>query len=902
MEEGLDRDNFYMTLFEAAAQCPAAERETYLRNACARDPDLVGELLDRLEWQDRMGDFLMEPLIARLEGDHPFQAGDLVGGRFRIVREIAEGGMGVVYEAIDEKLEQRRALKCAKPGHYRRLFPEARSALKVTHENVCRVYEIHTAAFAGGPVDFLAMEYLEGETLAARLARGPLPDSAGREIARQLCLGLAAVHHEGVLHRDLKSNNIMLTGDGGGQMRVVITDFGFAREPLLMGDPQAANSSSLRGAPEYIAPELWRGEPATERSDVYALGVILYEIATGQRPFPPDTDWETRLTGRPAPPSGVAARVRRSWNGPILACLEPDPAKRPPGADAVLEKLDAGRSQTRRWLAAMAAIAGLSATAIGLRPAEPPAIRLAVMPLEITGTAEDGGLTGGMVQDFSDRLAHTRISGGSLVVIPLRDTIENAVDSVERARGRLGATHVVKVHAEQKDGQYRVESVITDTRTKVEVSRFSAAYSRSNLARAPAAMAGAVVNALRLKARLPAEGIAAQAYPAYAQGLYYSRRDNRSADLAITELRTAALLDPGSALPHAALAEAYWVKYKNTEVMSWRDQAFSEVGAAESRNPNSAPVRMAAGLMNHAVGWNDRAVDDYRSALERDPSNAEAWLQLGIAYEGMNNRTADAAAAFQKAVDLQPAYYAPHLQLGLFYYRRANYGEAEKQFLRVTQLAPELAQGFSDLGGVYVDMHRFPEAIRALRRSLELGASRGAVMNLGVQLANQGQDAGALEFYEQALAIGPPTYVLFLNLGDSYRRTRQEAKASRAYEQGRELADRALSTDPSSGYTRAFFAYFSARLGEARLAEREISQALQFAPEDRKVLRRAVLTYDCLGLREKALDLLPRATPDLLEELNAHPDLAEFRRQPRFVLMLTQAQTLERRTRNVPGS
>jgi hypothetical protein len=213
MEEGLDRDNLYMTLFEAAARCPAAEREAYLRNACACDPELVEELLDRLEWQDRMGDFLIEPLISRLEVNHPFQAGDLVGERFRIVREIAEGGMGVVYEAIDEKLEQRRALKCAKPGHYRRLSPEARSALKVTHDNVCRVYEIHTAASPNGPVDFLAMEYLEGETLAARLERsGPLPDGAAREIARQLCLGLRVTTK---VHRDLKSNNIMLAGGCG---------------------------------------------------------------------------------------------------------------------------------------------------------------------------------------------------------------------------------------------------------------------------------------------------------------------------------------------------------------------------------------------------------------------------------------------------------------------------------------------------------------------------------------------------------------------------------------------------------------------------------------------------------------------------------------------------------------
>jgi hypothetical protein len=178
MEEGIERDEFYMRVFEAAAECSPAERDAYVRNACAGDAALAQELLERLAWQDRMGDFLTEPLVVRAGVDGPFHPGDLVCERFRIVRQIAEGGMGVVYEAIDEKLDQRRALKCAKPGHHQRLPPEARSALRVTHDNVCRVYEIHTAQTGAGPVDFLAMEYIEGETLAARIARaGPLADS-----------------------------------------------------------------------------------------------------------------------------------------------------------------------------------------------------------------------------------------------------------------------------------------------------------------------------------------------------------------------------------------------------------------------------------------------------------------------------------------------------------------------------------------------------------------------------------------------------------------------------------------------------------------------------------------------------------------------------------------------------
>ena len=807
--------------------------------------------------------------------------------------------MGVVYEAIDEKLDQRRALKCAKAGHGRRLPPEARSALRVTHDNVCRVYEIHTAHTPAASVDFLAMEYIDGETLAARIGRaGPLPDGVARDIARQVCLGLAAIHREGILHRDLKSNNVMLTKGSDGRLRAVITDFGFAREPLGGdGGSATAQPGSLHGAPDYIAPELWRGEPSTERSDIYALGVILYEMVTGQKGFASEADGRSGRSVGPVPPSRVAEGVPTWWDSVILPCLEPNPAKRLASVDEVVKKLG-GRSRKPLWLTLIAAVAGLTAVGIWLRPQAAPELRLAMLPFQTAENVKDAALGPGILQDVSDRLAHLSIPAGSLAVIPLRDVVENGVRSAKEAGARLGATHVLQSRIGQENDRITIDSVITDARTDVKVSQFRVIYSRSSWPRAPSAVAGEVMNALAVKGKLPPESIAGAAYVPYAEGLYYCRRDNSSADLAIPELQKAGRLDPGSALPYAALAEAYWVKYKSTNARTWLDQALDGVREARSRNPNSAAVRMAAGLLNHSIGWNDQAVEDYRRALELEPANVEAWLQLGIAYEAMNNRTADAAAAFQKAVDLQPLYYAPHLQFGLLYYRRANYVEAEKQFLRVTQVAPELMQGCTDLGGLYVDMRKFPDAERVLRRCLQLGESRAAVMNLGAALAYQGRDAEALLRYERALAIGPPTYPLYLNLGDSYRRTQQARKAIRAYRDGRELVERQLITDPSNGYARAFFAYFCARLGAAKTAQREIAQSLQFAPEDQKVLRRAVLTYDCLGFRNVALDLLARATPELLRELNAHPDLADFRQHPRFVELLTQAQALERRTQH----
>src|SRR5689334_6172523 len=216
------KDELFMTLFEAAMTRPTSQRPAFIRKQCGSDKNLCASLLRLMKWEEKMGDFLQSPLVRFPEAERPFRPGDRAIERFRIVREIGEGGMAVVYEAIDEKQEERRALKCAKPGFHPRLPPEARAAMRVTHENVCRVHEIHTAQTERGPLDFLAMEFLEGKTLAEYLeGKERLSSEEAREILEQICKGLAAAHRKLVLHRDLKSNNIMLTRAGEeGTLRV----------------------------------------------------------------------------------------------------------------------------------------------------------------------------------------------------------------------------------------------------------------------------------------------------------------------------------------------------------------------------------------------------------------------------------------------------------------------------------------------------------------------------------------------------------------------------------------------------------------------------------------------------------------------------------------------------------
>lgn len=180
-------DDVVMSLVESALARPAEEREAYLESACAGDPELRQRVSDYVHWELRMNGFLLEPFHAPDAVEHPFEPGELLDQRFRIVREVARGGMGVVYEATDQKLERRVALKCAMAGFGQRLPPEVRHATAISHPNVCKTFEIHTADTRFGKIDFLTMEFLDGETLAERLARGPVPEEEAATIVRQLC-------------------------------------------------------------------------------------------------------------------------------------------------------------------------------------------------------------------------------------------------------------------------------------------------------------------------------------------------------------------------------------------------------------------------------------------------------------------------------------------------------------------------------------------------------------------------------------------------------------------------------------------------------------------------------------------------------------------------------------------
>jgi serine/threonine-protein kinase len=295
---------------------------------------------------------------SRSSGDGRFPPGRLLVDRYRVISLVGRGGMGEVYRATDLKLDQPVALKFLpqakvnRPDLLERFHGEVRIARQVSHPNVCRLYDI-------GDVDgsaFISMEYIDGEDLASLLRRiGRLPADKAVEIARKLCAGLAAAHAKGVLHRDLKPANIMIDGRG----EVLIMDFGLA----AVAD-QVAGADVVSGTPAYMAPEQLAGTEVTERSDIYALGLVLFEMFTGQRAF--------KTADRSTIPSASSASrdVDPVVERVIARCLDPDPAKRPatalalarmlPGGDPLAEALAAGDTPTPAMVAASDATGTLS--------------------------------------------------------------------------------------------------------------------------------------------------------------------------------------------------------------------------------------------------------------------------------------------------------------------------------------------------------------------------------------------------------------------------------------------------------------------------------------------------------------------------------------------------------------
>ncbi len=358
-----------------------------------------------------------EPIseTARPSWNTVFQSNAMIGKRYRVLRLVARGGMGEVYEAYDTALHERIALKtvtstdCDSVKAVRSLKAEVQLARRISHPNVCRIYDLgtHVTERSGAEICFLVMEFVEGECLGKRLRqRGALPFELAQSIAHQLLLGLRAAHQAGILHRDFKSDNVMLRHEGNGRVTPVILDFGLARALNESGNMATTQNQGqgMVGTIGYMAPEQIEGEPLSTASDLYAFGIVWFEMLTGRLPFEGDTPVASamaRLHRPPAVPSSLNPQVPGWLDDIVLCCLSRHRSNRFTSAEQVLDAIASAQAATpselpvssrigRRWRAATLVVVVTMAGAGSLILRPQPRLRMETwavkpMPLPLPG-------------------------------------------------------------------------------------------------------------------------------------------------------------------------------------------------------------------------------------------------------------------------------------------------------------------------------------------------------------------------------------------------------------------------------------------------------------------------------------------------------------------------------------
>lgn len=542
-----------------------------------------------------------------------------------------------------------------------------------------------------------------------------------------------------MIHGDLKCNNVILTTDADGAIRAVITDFGLARAPESA--LRAAQSGVRGGTPDYMAPELFRGERASVASDVYALGVVMHVILTGHAP--------QRISDELEGERREVANLSSPWQRVIVRCLEARPEDRFASVQAVWGALDRRRPLARWMIAALVTV--IMVLLIGLwrsrdKPGTP--IRLAVLPFVVDG--QPLASADGIAYDVANRLSGLR---KNFAVISPREAARNQVRTVQDAKSLLNPTHILETRLENSGPVIVASAELIDVSSGRVVRELKGDYAPGDAQILTKALIATVTRALNLRSSISKELISAAAYSSYVQGVALLQRDLHSADEAMPFFGKASEIDPGSALPYAGMAEAELQKFSTNYGGSWLERAQRTVAKAKSLNPDSVAVLLASGLLNQEQGFYEPALQDFARAAEIDGNNPDPWRRLATAYDRMS-RPDEAIAAFHKAIAAQPGYYRAYSDFGIFYYRRGRYREAEDLMRKVIELAPNLDSGHGNLGVFLMDDGRYQDAEKEMLQALRLRESELSLNNLGALYNYEGRDREAIQFLERGLAIG----------------------------------------------------------------------------------------------------------------------------------------------------
>jgi len=840
--------------------------------------------------------------------------------------------MGVVYRAEDTTLGRTVALKFLSPQvvqdpkRVERFRDEARTASSLNHPNICTIYEV-------GEQDgemFIAMEYVEGHPLSEFLREKGMAVETVLRYGRQICAALEHAHEHGIVHRDLKPVNVVVTPNGDAK----ILDFGLAKrtdpEQLHRKTTEGAATESnvgLTGTLPYMSPEQLEGKETSARSDIWSLGVMMYEMSSGKRPFAGENLYRlcTAIIQEPVPPlpenvpAGLAAVIRR--------CLEKEPARRYQRASevrAALEALEltgalagaAARAETPRlsvlWGVVALVVIVLAGVAIDMawrnsKRAKAPASGVIVVPervqLAILPTSSEAGTTeaafdDGLVETLTSRLAELT-QKHPLAVIPASEVRARKVTTVDAARAEFGINLGLLINVQHAGGQERVNYSLVDARSHQELRGGTITAATSDPFALQDRVSESVAQALELQLQ-PQEKHALEvhgttepaAYDFYLQGRGYLQDYGQleKIDSAVTVFGRALEKDPAFAGAYAGLGEAYWRKYEQTREREWVKRAAEACQQATHRDEALAEGHACLGLVYQGTGKYEQASQEYAKAAAVQPTLDAAQSGLARSYESLNHLE-DAEKAYRTAIALRPNYWAGYNRLGAFYLRHGKMEEAAQMFAQVVSLVPDSFMGYSNLGATRLQEGRYQDAIVPLERSLAIRKTGDATSNLGTAYFALHRYADAAKQYEEAVQMSGNEYVLWGNLGDAYFWTpERRPEAAAAYRKAIALAMDALRVNSRDGAALSSVSLYSAMLGERASAIDYLQRALRLEPKRPDLLLNAALAYQQLGDQERALDYLEKSVGGGLppESLRDLPNFDSLRDNPRFKKLFPQ--------------
>ena len=859
-------------------------------------------------------------------------------GPYLVVQEIGSGAMGEVYLATDERLGRKVALKSlrgrdlASPATRKRLLHEARTAARLNHPNIAAIYDVIDARERS----CIVMEYVEGETLSDRIKRGRVPVDEALYIGSQICAALTEAHSHGVIHRDLKPANIRLTPDG----KVKVLDFGLAKVKELTIDGLRVSSlntaasmetAKIVGTPSYMSPEQLLAKDVDQRTDIYSLGVVLFELLTGRPPFQRGNlmDHAMAVLTQPAPLictidpalpaelNRIVARAmardaqdRYSSASELSRDLGRTLAAVPDGLEEVAQETGEpvatipSSSSRRLW----PRTAALVFTAIALflaaflyypkpwREHLPPTAAgrppiVIVLPFSnLSGDPAKAYIGAGIAASLTNSLA--RLPGVGIVA-------GGVVEEYVRKRGRnptriakdLDATIVVDGGVQESGGRIHLTASLVRPDGSIEWPYDDVAES-SEIFPMQTRLAEGVGSHLESQLtetsrRLLAKPLTGNldAFQDYSKGRAYLERLDVAGNItnAIKHFRNAVESDPGFAAAHAGLGEAYWQQYQETKKAQWVDKAKESIYEALRLDPDQSAVRVSLAQLLKGTGRPDDAMAELRSVIKSQPKNDDAHRLAGKILSDKGNFNA-AIDEFNQAISLRPDYWSNHSALASAYYKAGRFDDAASSFYRVTELQPDNAWGFLNLGNTYLLLGDIPRALKNLEKSLAIEPDAYAYGSVGTIHYWEGEYKRAADAYEQAIRLLPNEAWLHRNLGDAYAHLGQPKEATASYTEAVRLSLEQVRVNARDAGVLAKLALYEAKLGRMDDAKHHASQALKLQPKDKDVLYCRAVVHCLAGQNSDAITMLKLALEHGYSsfEMKRDDDLAVLRSMPAF--------------------